>query len=239
MLSFFFRFNTAQNTLTNQLVLSCSDRPALPRASQRDLRTRRHFTRLESILSWCVLAFISTASISLPSYVLSSSPSRCRHRPIFSTFRDKLIDENMFNTVWNIACGFAQNTPELLVFRFLAGLGGSAPLSVRLSFCFILFVNLTSFLPSCSSHMSPSYPTSQQPHGVPKTPDRRRRPRRRLADARARASHRALLARSLARPRHRPHLRRVGGPGQYVAVGVLEYEYRELCGAGDGVFVFA
>ena len=34
-------------------------------------------------------------------------------------------------TVWNIACGFAQNTGQLLAFRFLAGLGGSAPLSVR------------------------------------------------------------------------------------------------------------
>ncbi|KAF7343090.1 MFS polyamine transporter [Mycena venus] len=27
---------------------------------------------------------------------------------------------------WNLGCSFAQNTPQLLVFRFLAGLGGSA-----------------------------------------------------------------------------------------------------------------
>lgn len=32
---------------------------------------------------------------------------------------------------WNLACGFAQNTGQLIAFRFLAGLGGSAPLSVR------------------------------------------------------------------------------------------------------------
>ncbi|KAF7800103.1 hypothetical protein EIP86_011347 [Pleurotus ostreatoroseus] len=32
--------------------------------------------------------------------------------------------------VWNLVCGFAQNKGELIAFRFLAGLGGSAPLSV-------------------------------------------------------------------------------------------------------------
>jgi MFS family permease len=33
-------------------------------------------------------------------------------------------------TVWNLACGFARSKNELIAFRFLAGLGGSAPLSV-------------------------------------------------------------------------------------------------------------
>ncbi|KAF8823587.1 hypothetical protein HHX47_DHR10000313 [Lentinula edodes] len=37
---------------------------------------------------------------------------------------------NLFYLVWNLVCGFAQNTTQLLVFRFLAGLGGSAPLSI-------------------------------------------------------------------------------------------------------------
>ena len=32
--------------------------------------------------------------------------------------------------VWNLACGFAQNESQLLAFRFLSGLGGSAPLAV-------------------------------------------------------------------------------------------------------------
>lgn len=32
--------------------------------------------------------------------------------------------------VWNIACGLARNEGELIAFRFLSGLGGSAPLSV-------------------------------------------------------------------------------------------------------------
>jgi MFS family permease len=36
----------------------------------------------------------------------------------------------LFYLAWNIGCGFAQNTAQLMVFRFLAGLGGSAPLSI-------------------------------------------------------------------------------------------------------------
>lgn len=35
-----------------------------------------------------------------------------------------------FALVWNIACGAARNKGELIAFRFLAGLGGSAPLAV-------------------------------------------------------------------------------------------------------------
>ncbi len=31
---------------------------------------------------------------------------------------------------WNLGCGFAQNESQLIAFRFLAGLGGSAPLAV-------------------------------------------------------------------------------------------------------------
>ena len=33
-------------------------------------------------------------------------------------------------TVWNTACGFASSKNILIAFRFLAGLGGSAPLSI-------------------------------------------------------------------------------------------------------------
>lgn len=38
---------------------------------------------------------------------------------------------NLFFLVFNIACGFAKSTGQLLAFRVLAGLGGSAPLSVN------------------------------------------------------------------------------------------------------------
>ena len=32
---------------------------------------------------------------------------------------------------WNLGCGFAQNANQLIAFRFLSGIGGSAPLAVR------------------------------------------------------------------------------------------------------------
>ncbi|KAL0566102.1 hypothetical protein V5O48_015916 [Marasmius crinis-equi] len=34
------------------------------------------------------------------------------------------------NPVWNLACGFSQTTAQLIIFRLLAGMGGSAPLSI-------------------------------------------------------------------------------------------------------------
>ncbi|KAF7760102.1 hypothetical protein Agabi119p4_10778 [Agaricus bisporus var. burnettii] len=37
---------------------------------------------------------------------------------------------NLFYLVWNLACGFAQNKEQLIAFRLLAGIGGSAPLSI-------------------------------------------------------------------------------------------------------------
>ncbi|KAF8433769.1 MFS polyamine transporter [Boletus edulis BED1] len=37
---------------------------------------------------------------------------------------------NLWYLVWNLVCGFAQNESQLLGFRFLAGLGGSAPLAI-------------------------------------------------------------------------------------------------------------
>lgn len=36
----------------------------------------------------------------------------------------------MWYLAWNLGCGFAQNKGQLIAFRFLAGLGGSAPLSI-------------------------------------------------------------------------------------------------------------
>ena len=34
-------------------------------------------------------------------------------------------------TAWNLGCGFSQNANQLIAFRFLSGIGGSAPLAVR------------------------------------------------------------------------------------------------------------
>jgi MFS family permease len=37
---------------------------------------------------------------------------------------------NLFYLVWNLACGFAKSPGQLMAFRFLSGLGGSAPLAI-------------------------------------------------------------------------------------------------------------
>ncbi|KAI1380219.1 MFS general substrate transporter [Hypoxylon crocopeplum] len=37
---------------------------------------------------------------------------------------------NLFYIAWNLACGFAQNEAEIMVFRFLSGIGGSAPMAI-------------------------------------------------------------------------------------------------------------
>nr|GAT52842.1 MFS polyamine transporter [Mycena chlorophos] len=45
--------------------------------------------------------------------------------------RNKIIQgANLWYLLWNFVCGYAKNTPQLLVFRFMAGLGGSAPLAI-------------------------------------------------------------------------------------------------------------
>jgi hypothetical protein len=46
---------------------------------------------------------------------------------------------NLFYLAWNLGCGFAQTSGQLMAFRFFSGLGGSAPLAiggVRISFIF-------------------------------------------------------------------------------------------------------
>ncbi|KAL6301413.1 MFS polyamine transporter [Sparassis latifolia] len=40
-----------------------------------------------------------------------------------------LRGSNLFFIAWNLACGFSQNKAQLIAFRFLSGLGGSAPLA--------------------------------------------------------------------------------------------------------------
>lgn len=37
---------------------------------------------------------------------------------------------NLFYLAWNLGCGFAQSKGQLMAFRFLSGLGGSAPLAI-------------------------------------------------------------------------------------------------------------
>ncbi|CAI6337721.1 unnamed protein product [Periconia digitata] len=37
---------------------------------------------------------------------------------------------NLFYLAWNLGCGFAQSSGQLMAFRFMSGLGGSAPLAI-------------------------------------------------------------------------------------------------------------
>jgi MFS family permease len=51
---------------------------------------------------------------------------------------------NMVFLIFNTVCGFSRTTSQMLVFRFLSGLGGSAPQAVRPTIFFSLH--------SCSDH---------------------------------------------------------------------------------------
>lgn len=44
--------------------------------------------------------------------------------------RPVLLLSSLFYLAWNLGCGFSQNAPEMLFFRFLSGIGGSAPQAV-------------------------------------------------------------------------------------------------------------
>lgn len=52
--------------------------------------------------------------------------------PISEVFgRSRVLQfSNLFYLIWNLSCGLAQNKAEFFVFRFLAGIGGSAPLAI-------------------------------------------------------------------------------------------------------------
>ncbi|KAF2481736.1 major facilitator superfamily domain-containing protein [Neohortaea acidophila] len=89
--------------------------PALPQIA-RDLNI--HGTTLENmVLSIFILAYAIGPMILGP---LSEVFGRV---PVLQL-------ANVFFIIFNLVCGFAQTIPEILVFRFLAGLGGSAPLGV-------------------------------------------------------------------------------------------------------------
>ncbi|KAI1344548.1 major facilitator superfamily domain-containing protein [Xylariaceae sp. FL0016] len=52
--------------------------------------------------------------------------------PVSEVFGRKNVLQvsNFFYLAWNLGCGFAQNKAEMFVFRFFAGVGGSAPLAI-------------------------------------------------------------------------------------------------------------
>jgi multidrug resistance protein len=52
--------------------------------------------------------------------------------PLSEIFGRRIILQlsNLFYFIFNLACGFSNNLPEIIAFRFLSGLGGSAPLGI-------------------------------------------------------------------------------------------------------------
>ncbi|KAK5164293.1 uncharacterized protein LTR77_009988 [Saxophila tyrrhenica] len=52
--------------------------------------------------------------------------------PLSELFGRKIVLQlsNLFYLVFNLACGFSNTIPEIIAFRFLSGLGGSAPLGI-------------------------------------------------------------------------------------------------------------
>ena len=52
--------------------------------------------------------------------------------PLSEIFGRRIVLQlsNLFYFIFNLACGFSNNLPEIIAFRFLSGLGGSAPLGI-------------------------------------------------------------------------------------------------------------
>ena len=50
---------------------------------------------------------------------------------------------NLIYLVFNLACGFARNSVELIIFRLIRGLGGSAPIAVYISHYYLCAAVLT------------------------------------------------------------------------------------------------
>ena len=74
----------------------------------------------------------AVANIALSIFVLAYAIGPLFLGPVSEVFGRVYVLQlsNLFYLVWNLACGFAQNTPQMIAFRFLSGIGGSAPLAV-------------------------------------------------------------------------------------------------------------
>lgn len=74
----------------------------------------------------------AVANLTLSIFVLAYAVGPLFLGPLSEVFGRVYVLQisNLFYFAWNLACGFAQNTPEMIVFRFLSGVGGSAPLAI-------------------------------------------------------------------------------------------------------------
>ena len=74
----------------------------------------------------------STIPLALSVFVLGFAIGPLFIGPMSELFGRRIVLQisNLFYFAFNLGCGFAQNTPQLIAFRFLSGLGGSAPLGI-------------------------------------------------------------------------------------------------------------
>jgi multidrug resistance protein len=73
-----------------------------------------------------------TIPLALSVFVLGFAVGPLFIGPMSELFGRRIVLQisNLFYFAFNLGCGFAQNTPQLIAFRFLSGLGGSAPLGI-------------------------------------------------------------------------------------------------------------
>lgn len=70
--------------------------------------------------------------LTLSTFVLAYAVGPLFLGPLSEIYGRKIILQltNLFYIVFNVACGVSKSTGQMIVFRFLSGLGGSAPLAV-------------------------------------------------------------------------------------------------------------
>lgn len=70
--------------------------------------------------------------LTLSTFVLAYAVGPLFLGPLSEIYGRKIILQltNLFYIVFNVACGVSKSTGQMIVFRFLAGLGGSAPMAV-------------------------------------------------------------------------------------------------------------
>lgn len=74
----------------------------------------------------------SVGNLALSAFVLGFAVGPLFLGPLSELFGRRIILQlaNLFYFVFNLACGFSQNIGQIVAFRFLSGLGGSAPLGI-------------------------------------------------------------------------------------------------------------
>ncbi|KAJ4373830.1 hypothetical protein N0V83_002569 [Neocucurbitaria cava] len=82
------------------------------------------------------------ASLTLSIFVLAYAIGPLFLGPLSEIYGRVIVLQiaNLFYLAWNLGCGFAQTSAQLMVCRFFSGLGGSAPLAIGgglLSDCFL------------------------------------------------------------------------------------------------------